>query len=114
MPCPNDPPPDDLEVVEAGPMTLLPPPPGTCPLCAVAHEPGNAHNQQSLFYQMRFQMAHGRGPRWSDAVMHCAPDVRAHWIAGLRQRGAWTKQDDDAVAGGTAIAEPVPTTPNPE
>lgn len=103
------------QFVQAAPMTLLPPAPGKCPLCAVEHPPWQAHNAQSLFYQMRFQMAHGRAPRWSDAIMHCAPEVRQQWAAALGDLGAWTEDDAAALNNGTAIAEPVPAAkPTPE
>ena len=40
--------------------TLLPAPKGTCPECAVKHDPDQPHNQQSLFYQYHFYHEHGR------------------------------------------------------
>lgn len=47
-----------------GPATLLPPPKGTCPECAINHAPELPHNQQSLFYQYSFYGKHGRWPTW--------------------------------------------------
>ena len=35
-------------------MTILPAKEGTCPICAVNHEPGLPHNKDSMFYQMSF------------------------------------------------------------
>lgn len=63
---------------EPGPV-LLPPAPGKCQECAVAHDPGQPHNQQSLYYQMRFHAEHGRYPTWSDAMTHCSAEVRELW-----------------------------------
>ena len=36
-------------------VRILPPKPGTCPECAVDHDPAMPHNRDSLFYQMRFR-----------------------------------------------------------
>lgn len=68
---------------------LLPPPPGVCQECAVDHEPGQAHDKQSLFYQYYFRSHHGRWPTWRDAISHCTAEVRAFWEAELREIGAW-------------------------
>lgn len=66
---------------------LLPPRPGTCQDCAVAHAPGDPHNQQSLFYQLKFQMEHGRNATWSDAMAHCDEATQTAWKAELANRG---------------------------
>lgn len=59
-------------------MTLLgATPPGTCPECAVAHDPEAPHNQQSLAYQYKFYDKNGRWPSWADAMAHCSPEVKA-------------------------------------
>lgn len=72
-------------------MTLLPPGPGVCPVCAVDHAHDAPHNQQSLYYRMAFAFTHGRAPTWSDAMAHCAPDVRAVWrrelVKSMRAHG---------------------------
>ena len=82
-------------------MLLLPPKPGTCPICATAHEPGMPHNAQSLYYQYRFYGVRGRWPTWADALAHCAPKMREHWERELRARGAWSEPED-----GEPIADP--------
>lgn len=83
-------------------MMLLPPTPGTCPICATAHASCDPHNAQSLYYQYRFLQAHGRWPTWADAVAHCATDLRQLWKTALLERGArWTEPDD-----GQPIADP--------
>jgi len=64
-------------------FTLLPAAPGTCAECAVDHPYDQPHNQQSMFYQMRFHSMHGRWPTWSDAMAHCTPELQAHWKAEL-------------------------------
>ncbi len=68
--------------------TLLPPPKGTCPECAVAHDPKMPHNQQSLYYQYYFYNKHGRWPTWKDAMAHCTDDVKAIWNEELEKLGA--------------------------
>lgn len=68
-------------------FTLLPAAPGTCPECAVQHEPDQPHNQQSLFYRMKFYQVTGRLPTWADALAHCTPEVRERWENELRSNG---------------------------
>jgi hypothetical protein len=70
-------------------MHLLPAAPDKCPECAVDHEPWQAHNKDSLFYQMQFYGRHRRWPVWADAVAHCAPEIAAVWEAELRKGGHW-------------------------
>ena len=41
-------------------MNILPAKEGTCPICAVSHEPELPHNKDSLFYQMSFYQQNGR------------------------------------------------------
>lgn len=70
-----------------GDFMLLPPKPGTCPECAVNHDPGAPHNRDSLYYQMRFQQQHGRFPTWGDAMAHCEEYVQDIWRVELALRG---------------------------
>ena len=62
-------------------------PEGTCPMCAVKHEPEMPHNRDSLCYQYKFYDQHGRWPTWADAMAHCAPEVKAIWRRELVARG---------------------------
>jgi hypothetical protein len=75
-------------------------PPGTCRECAVAHDPGQPHNQRSLAYQYKFYDQHGRFPIWADAMTHCSPEVKAHWCEALAERGVEVNPE-----GGVAIEE---------
>lgn len=72
-------------------FTLLPAADGVCPECAVDHAHDQPHNQQSMYYQMRFHGTHGRWPTWTDALAHCPDDVKAHWrialIAQMKKNG---------------------------
>lgn len=77
-----------MKVIEnPGTMMLLPAAPGTCPICAVKHDPEQPHNQQSLYYQMHHQMEHGRGATWEDAMAHCSEEIKVAWIVALGEHG---------------------------
>lgn len=65
----------------------MPATPGTCPECAVAHDPKQPHNQQSLFYQYKFYNEHGSWPTWKDAMAHCTEDIKGFWTKELAERG---------------------------
>ena len=79
------------QVIEGAPMiggfTLMPAKPGTCPECAVKHEPTQPHNQQSLYYQYHFYADNNRWPTWEDAMAHCTEEVKAVWIKELARYG---------------------------
>ncbi len=62
-------------------------PPGTCTMRAVAHDPEQPHNQQSLAYKYKFYDQYGRWPTWADAMEHCSADVKARWKAELTKHG---------------------------
>jgi hypothetical protein len=68
-------------------MAILPPGPGKCGICAGAHDPAQPHNKDSLYYRMKFRQQHGRYPNWTDAMEHCAPEVKAWWRTELTRRG---------------------------
>jgi hypothetical protein len=92
-------------------FTLLPPAPGVCRECAVDHKPDAPHDAQSLYYQTKFHMQHGRGATWADAVAHCEPAVRQAWETALRERGAWTEPAADG-GGSWPGAAPVSSAPS--
>lgn len=70
-------------------------PEGTCPMCAVKHEPEMPHNKDSLCYQYKFYDQHGRWPTWADAMAHCAPEVKAIWRHELEARGVEVGEEVD-------------------
>ena len=74
--------------LESG-VYLLPCAPNVCQECAVDHEPEQAHNAQSLYYQYKFYGEHGRWPTWEDAIAHCSDKLRTFWIAELTKAGQW-------------------------
>lgn len=73
--------------IEKGNMILLPPAPHKCQTCGVEHEPEIPHNAQSLYYQTKFQMEHGRAPDWRDAMAHCTDEMKALWTQHLTEAG---------------------------
>lgn len=68
-------------------MTLLPAAPDVCQVCAAQHAPEEPHNQQSLYYQLRFFHEVGRWPTWTDAMRHCTPETQSAWSEELQRRG---------------------------
>jgi hypothetical protein len=72
---------------EINTFTLLSPAPGSCPECAVAHEPHEPHDRESLFYQIKFKMEHGRDPTWTDAISHCPKELKDAWTRELQKKG---------------------------
>lgn len=81
-------------------MTLLgKTPPGTCPMCATAHDPEMPHNQQSLAYQYKFYDLHGRFPTWADAMAHCSDEVKAVWREALAEHGITVDEEPQAEVG---------------
>jgi len=66
---------------------LMPAKPGTCPECAVAHDPAQPHNQQSLYYQYHFYADNNRWPTWADAMAHCTKEVQKIWKQELKKAG---------------------------
>lgn len=69
-------------------MTLVDKTPeGTCPECAVKHDPEQPHNRDSMAYQYKFYDGHGRWPTWEDAMEHCPEDIKEIWRNALNQRG---------------------------
>lgn len=89
-------------------MTLMPPKPGTCPVCATDHPETHPHNAQSMYYQYRFYGLRGRWPTWADAVAHCDEQIRTHCETFLRERGHWTEPDGEDPIGdppGESIAQ---------
>lgn len=68
-------------------MTLLPPHPDACQVCAVRHAPEEPHNPQSLYWATKCQMEGKPQPTWEEALAHCAPEVRERWVAALAEHG---------------------------
>lgn len=62
-------------------------PPGTCPECAVKHDPRMPHNRDSLRYQYKFYDKHGRWPTWADAMEHCPQEIKDAWTQALTEKG---------------------------
>jgi len=78
-------------------LAILPAQKGTCPTCAVKHDPRMPHNKDSLFYQMSFYQEHERWPTWVDAMGHCTPDVKEWMISALKTHGIDIEKSAPAV-----------------
>jgi len=81
--------------VEYKTLTPLPPAPGKCPECSMAHEPGEPHNRWNLYSPVTFPQQHGRGPDWADAMAHCTPEVQQRWIEALTVVGVRVKPESE-------------------
>lgn len=68
-------------------MTLLPPAPSACQVCAREHAPEQPHDAQSLYWATARAMEGKPNPTWHEAMEHCMPDVRASWSEHLTLRG---------------------------
>lgn len=68
-------------------MFLLPPAKHLCQECATQHEDNLPHNQQSMYYQTKFNMEHKRAPTWQDAMAHCTDEIKKAWTAALMDHG---------------------------
>lgn len=66
---------------------IVPPIPGSCPICAAKHEKEEPHNRDSLYYKVQFYNKHGRMPTWADAMAHCDEDTKEKWKGALIARG---------------------------
>ena len=77
----------EIQEIPMSSMILLSPRPDVCQECAADHDPRLPHNQQSLYYQVKFKMEHGRDVTWNDAMAHCTDDVKERWIEGLKIHG---------------------------
>lgn len=71
---------------------LLKPADDKCQECGVAHFPEQPHNKDSMYYQIKFEMEHGRPPTWADAIAHCTKELQTAWKEELILRGVWEKQ----------------------
>lgn len=77
----------EVEEVLASEMILLPPRSDVCQECARDHDPRLPHDKQSLYYQVKFKMEHGRGATWTDAMAHCSDEIKTAWTDGLKKFG---------------------------
>lgn len=80
------------DIPEVKSFMLLPPRPDVCQECARDHDPRLPHDKQSLYYQVKFKMKHGRGATWTDAMAHCTNEIKAAWTDGLKKFGIGVEQ----------------------
>lgn len=99
-----------------GLLHLVPPAKGLCQECAIKHEPWDAHDATTLYYQISFYQKHGRSPTWADALAHLTPERRVAWETELKAIGVWTEPPPEALGTLPIItqerkAEETPVTP---
>ena len=68
-------------------IAIIPKREGTCPECAVWHDPKMPHLLGSMYYQVHFRQKHGRFPTWADAMAHCAKPMQHEILAWLKEKG---------------------------
>ena len=78
-------------------IKVVPPSPGTCPICATNHDPGEPHDRDSLYYQNWFRKKYRRFPTWEDAMSHCEENTRARFIKRLERRGIIVDKNKEGV-----------------
>jgi len=76
-----------VEEIPISSFMILPPRKDVCQECATDHDVKLPHNQQSLYYQTKFKMEHGRGATWADAMAHCTDEMKERWSEALRENG---------------------------
>jgi hypothetical protein len=79
-----------------GTLTLLKPHPSKCEECAAEHRAEEPHNASGIYYQVFFQMQHGRSPTWTDAMSQCSDEMKSLWISGLARFGVTVTPDGDS------------------
>lgn len=84
-------------------LSLMPPAPGNCPVCAQPHDPDEPHDATSLYYGFYFVHAHNRSPTWADAMEHCSDEVKRRWTNNLA--GIGIDIHSTAVRGGITTDE---------
>lgn len=78
-------------------IRVIPPSPGSCPICATIHDPKEPHDRDSLYYQNRFRKKHKRFPTWEDAMAHCEESVKKDFRKRLARRGIIIKENKEGV-----------------
>ncbi len=89
-----------------GGRPLLPAATGTCAQCATEHGPDDPHNFQSIFWGMRFKMAHGRDPTHADCVAHLPASIQEAYRKILPKFGVdWTEPKGDPISEPYSVSE---------
>lgn len=55
-------------------LHLLPPVPGTCPVCGAKHRRGEPHDEHSAYYRMRYRRKYGRWPEEKQGKQEVNPE----------------------------------------
>lgn len=78
-------------------IRVVPPSPGSCPICATKHDPKEPHDRDSLYYQNWFRKRHKRFPTWTDAMAHCSEHTKKDFKKRLARRGIIIEEDKEGV-----------------
>mgnify|MGYP007101829450 CR=1 FL=1 len=73
-------------------IKVVPPRPGSCPVCATMHKPKEPHDRDSLYYQNWFRKRYRRFPNWEDAMAHCDDNTKEKFIRQLSRRGIYLEK----------------------
>lgn len=76
-------------------IKVIPPFPGSCPICATVHRPEEPHDRDSIYYQNYFRRKHKRFPTWADAMSHCTEAMKEDFKKRLALRGIVLEKEDE-------------------
>lgn len=78
-------------------IRVVPPSPGSCPICATKHDPKEPHDRDSLYYKNWFRKRYKRFPTWADAMAHCSERTKKEWKKRLARRGIIVEEEMEGV-----------------
>jgi hypothetical protein len=73
-------------------IRVVPPMPGTCPVCAAKHRKDAPHDKNSVYFQNWFYHRHRRFPTWEDAMEHCSEKTKASFREKIRRKDEGAKK----------------------
>ena len=76
-------------------IKVIPPFPGSCPICATVHRPEEPHDRDSIYYQNYFRRKHKRFPTWADAMSHCTEAMKEDFKKRLALRGIVLEKENE-------------------
>jgi hypothetical protein len=100
-----------MEIRQGKPLSLLPPAPGSCEVCAGDHAAEEPHDADSLYWAFKAQAEGLPSPTWSDAIAHCDEDTQACWVGGLWElvkAGQVTEKKAGPLVKAIALGHPLP------
>ena len=100
-----------MEIKHGKPLTLLPPAPGNCPVCAAKHTPEEPHDAGSLYWAFKAAAEGLPSPTWSGAIAHCSPERQKLWATHLWNlvgAGRITEKKAGPLVKAIALGHPLP------